>query len=89
MDLGKWATVIEQEHHEDVQKAAEQAADMGKEMFSQIVMEASSDLFTSEEFWYVVQSLIVGNIAVGAKPEIKMREDGLVFTLTVGFEDEE
>lgn len=89
MDLGKWATVIDEDSHEDVQQAAQQAADMGKEAFSQVVMEAASQMFTSEEFWYLVQSLIVGNVAVGARPEVKMREDGMVFTLTVGFEDEE
>lgn len=89
MDLGKWATVIEQEQHEDVQQAAQSAAEMGRETYAQIVMDAASQMFTSDEFWYLVQSLVVGNIAVGAKPEVKMREDGMVFTLTVGFEDEE
>lgn len=89
MELGKWQQVIEEDQHEEVLVAAQEAAGLGKETYSKIVMEGAEALGVTDEFWYLAQTLIMGNIAFGAEAKIKMRESGYVFEFRVLTEDDE
>ena len=89
MDLGKWTDAIDEDQHEEVLEAAKEAAGLGKETYSKIVMEAANGLAVTDEFWYLAQTLIMGNIAFGAQAKIKMRESGYIFEFRVLTEDDE
>lgn len=83
MELGQWEKIVDPDQHEGLLNNVLRAQGLGQEGFSQIVLDASNDLLGADELWYMFQTLIVGNLAFEAKPEIKVEGEGFTIHLRI------
>lgn len=90
MTLGRWATLIDEESHDNAKQNVHTALDMGTEKYGRVLGNLSEDVAMSKEMDALMAALIVGNIAFDAQAGciIALGDTGFHLTITID-EDEE
>lgn len=85
MTLGVWASLIDEDAHDNAKANVHKAIDMGHEKYAEIIGQLSEDLAYTRQMDALLSALIVGNLAFDAQPGavIALGDTGFSLTLVV------
>jgi hypothetical protein len=89
MTLGKWATLIDEDSHDNAKENVHSALQLGMEKYARVIGNLSEDLSLSREMDALLSALIVGNLAFDAQAGCVIALGGTGFQITLMLEEAE
>ena len=89
MTLGKWATLIDEDSHDNAKENVHKALELGQEKYARVIGNLTEDLSLSREMDALLSALIVGNLAFDSQAGCVIDLGSTGFQLTLVLEEAE
>lgn len=89
MTLGRWATLIDEEAHDNAKQNVHTALNMGLEKYSRVIGNLTEDVAMSKQMDALMSALIVGNLAFDTDTGCVIALGDTGFNLTITLDEDE